>query len=307
MKLEARSSELGAPSSIELPDPELVRTIVVAALTEDGAQDDVTTRALVPPKQQGRGAITAKAGGVVCGLPVAAAAFAALDASIAFESLMEDGALVSAGDVIARVTGPLAPILSAERIALNFLQRLSGIATMTRRMVDAVAGTNARILDTRKTTPGLRALERYAVRCGGGENHRFNLSDAMLIKDNHLAAAHERGLIIAQVLETARGAAPDKRIEIEVTNLGEALEALDAGATRLLLDNMSLDEMRRAVELAQGRAKTEASGGVTLENVRAIAEAGVDFISAGALTHSAPALDLSLEIEPASQRYNHAT
>ena len=278
-------------------DPAVVRRIVAAALEEDGARDDVTTRTLVPPEQQGRGMIVAKAEGVVCGLPVAAAAFAALDPSIAFEPLVADGAPVAPGDALARVSGPLAPILSAERVALNLLQRLSGVATATRRMVDAAAGLPVRILDTRKTTPGLRALERYAVRCGGGHNHRFNLSDAVLIKDNHLAACRARGLSIAQVLEQARrGATAGMVIEIEVTTVAEAREALDAGATALLLDNMSLDEMRRAVELAQGRAQVEASGGVRLDTVRAIAETGVDAISVGALTHSAPALDMSLEL-----------
>jgi len=283
--------------NLELPDVALVRRIVTAALEEDGARDDVTTRALVPPDQQGRGMIVAKAEGVVCGLPVAAAAFAALDPSIAFEPLVADGAPVAPGDALARVSGPLAPILSAERVALNLLQRLSGVATATRRMVDAAAGLPVRILDTRKTTPGLRALERYAVRCGGGHNHRFNLSDAVLIKDNHLAACRARGLSIAQVLEQARRGAPGgMTIEIEVTTVDEAREALDAGATALLLDNMPLEEMRRAVQPASGRAQVEASGGVRLDTVRAIAETGVDAISVGALTHSAPALDMSLEL-----------
>jgi nicotinate-nucleotide pyrophosphorylase (carboxylating) len=281
-------------------DPALVRRIVEAALEEDGARDDVTTRTLVPAEQQGRGVIVAKAEGVVCGLPVAAAAFAALDPSIRFEPLVSDGASIKQGGLIARVVGPLAPILSAERVALNLLQRLSGVATATRRMVDAVAGLPVRILDTRKTTPGLRALERYAVRVGGGHNHRFNLSDAVLIKDNHLAACRARGLTIAQVMEEARRAAPPgMRIEIEVTTVDEAREALDAGAGALLLDNMPLEEMRRAVQLAKGRALIEASGGVRLDTVRAIAETGVDAISVGGLTHSAPALDMSLEIERA--------
>jgi len=278
-------------------DATVVNRIVAAALEEDGARDDITTRALVPPGQQGRGIIVAKAEGVVCGLPVAAAAFAALDGSIAFEPLVADGAAVAPGDALARVSGPLAPILSAERVALNLLQRLSGIATATRRMAAAAAGLPVRILDTRKTAPGLRALERYAVRCGGGHNHRFNLSDAVLIKDNHLAACHARGLSIAQVLEQARRGAPaGMTIEIEVTTVDEAREALDAGATALLLDNMPLDEMRRAAELARGRAQVEASGGVRLDTVRAIAETGVDAISVGALTHSAQALDMSLEL-----------
>lgn len=283
------------PSS---PDSDLVRRLVDAALEEDGVRDDVTTRALVPSDQQGRGVFLAKASGVACGLPVAAAAFAALDASVRFEPLVREGAFVAPGTELAQVEGPLAPILSAERVALNFVQRLAGIATATRALVDAVAGLPVTILDTRKTMPGLRALERYAVRCGGGQNHRYNLSDAVLIKDNHLAAARAGGLSIAQVLDEAKRAAPsDMKIEIEVTTVGEAREALDAGATSLLLDNMSLEDMRCVVALAKGRATLEASGNVTIENVRAIAETGVDCISVGWITHSAPALDMSLEIE----------
>ncbi len=279
-------------------DPTLVNRIITAALEEDGARNDVTTRALVPADQQGRGVIVAKAEGVICGLAVAAAAFAALDGSITFEPLVADGAAIRAGDALARVEGPLEPILSAERVALNLLQRLSGVATATRRMVDAVAGLPVRILDTRKTTPGLRALERYAVRVGGGQNHRFSLSDALLIKDNHLAACRARGLTIAKAIDQARRAAPQAmRIEIEVTTVDEAREALDAGATALLLDNMPLEEMRRAVLLAKGRALVEASGGVHLGTVRAIAETGVAAISVGGLTHSAPALDMSLELD----------
>lgn len=286
-------------------DSALVRRIVEAALEEDGARRDVTTQALVPTNQRGVGVIVAKAEGVVCGLPVAAAAFAALDPSVRFQPLVSEGTAVAPGDHLARVDGPLAPILSGERVALNFLQRLSGVATATHRLVDAVAGlpvrpdgrASARIVDTRKTTPGLRALERYAVRVGGGHNHRFNLSDRVLIKDNHLAAARAQGLSIAQVLAQARRATPHElRIEIEVTTAEEAREALDAGADALLLDNMSVDEMRRVVALASGRALIEASGGVTLENVRAIAETGVNVISVGGITHSAPALDMSLEV-----------
>ena len=279
-------------------DPVLVRRLAGAALEEDGARDDVTTRALVPGDQQGRGVFLAKASGVVCGLPVAEAAFAALDASIRFESLVREGTFVAPGNELARVEGPLAPILSAERVALNFVQRLSGIATATRALVDAVAGLPVTILDTRKTMPGLRPLERYAVRCGGGQNHRYNLSDAVLIKDNHLAAARARGLSIAQVFDEAKRAAPPgMKIEIEVTTAAEAREALDAGAMSLLLDNMSLEDMRCVVALAKGRATLEASGNVTIENVRGIAETGVDCISAGRITHSPPALDISLELE----------
>jgi nicotinate-nucleotide pyrophosphorylase (carboxylating) len=279
-------------------DPALVHRLVAAALEEDGARNDVTTRALVPNDQQGRGVFLAKAPGVVCGLPVAEAVFGELDPSIRFEALMRESERVGPGDQLARVEGPLAPILSAERVALNFVQRLSGIATATRALVDAVDGLPVTILDTRKTMPGLRPLERYAVRCGGGQNHRHNLSDAVLIKDNHLAAARSRGLSIAQVLGDARRAAPPgMKLEIEVTTVDEAREALDAGATSLLLDNMSLENMRCVVALAGGRATLEASGNVTLENVRAIAETGVDYISVGWITHSAPALDISLEID----------
>jgi nicotinate-nucleotide pyrophosphorylase (carboxylating) len=296
--LEARGSKFELRTSdFELPDPALVDRIITAALEEDGALDDVTTQALIPADQQGRGVIVANAEGVVCGLPVVAAVFAALDPSITFEPLVQDGASIKQGDLLARVEGPVAPILSAERVALNLLQRLSGVATATRRMVEAVAGLPVRILDTRKTTPGLRALERYAVRVGGGHNHRFNLSEAVLIKDNHLAACRARGLTIAQAIDQARRAAPPgMQIEIEVTTVDEAREALDAGAATLLLDNMPLEEMRRAVQLAKGRALIEASGGVRLDTVRAIAETGVDVISVGSITHSAPALDMSLEL-----------
>jgi len=277
-------------------DPTVVRRIVEAALEEDGAGRDVTTQALVPPDQRGAGIVVAKASGVVAGLPVAAAAFAALDASVRLEQQVPEGAAVSPGGAVARVEGPLAPILSAERVALNFLQRLSGVATATRRLVEAVAGLKVRIVDTRKTTPGLRALERYAVRVGGGHNHRFNLGDGVLIKDNHLAAARGRGLTVEEVIRQARLAAPHTmRVEIEVTSVDDALEALAGGAEVVLLDNMSPEEMRRVAELARGRALTEASGGVALENVRAIAETGVDIISVGGITHSAPALDMSLE------------
>ena len=288
------------------PDPALMRRIVKAALEEDGAGRDVTTQALVPRDQQGIGTIVANADGVVCGLPVAAVAFALLDPQVRVQALLPEGAAVSPGDKLARIEGGLAPILSGERVALNFLQRLSGVATATRRLVDAVAGLDVRpggqasprIVDTRKTTPGLRALERYAVRVGGGHNHRFNLSDGVLIKDNHLAAARARGLTVAQLIEQARRAVPHTlRVEIEVTSAAEAREALDAGAEIVLLDNMSLAEMREASAAAKGRALTEASGGVTLESVRAVAETGVDIISVGALTHSAAALDMSLEVE----------
>ena len=281
-----------------IPDPALLRHIAETALEEDGWHDDVTTRALVLPAQRGVGLITAKAEGVIAGLPVAAAVFALLDSELRFSADAPEGAAVSPGDVLARVEGALAPILTGERVALNLLQRLSGIATATRKLVEAVAGLDVTILDTRKTTPGLRELERYAVRVGGGTNHRFNLSDGVLIKDNHLAAARDRELSIGQAIDEARRNAPNGMpIEIEVTSAEEAREALDGGADVILLDNMPPGEMRAVVELVGGRALTEASGGVTLENVRAVAETGVDRISVGALTHSSPALDISLEIE----------
>jgi nicotinate-nucleotide pyrophosphorylase (carboxylating) len=276
----------------------IVDAVVLAALEEDGAFDDVTTRAVIDASQWGRGVFVAKQEGVVAGLSVASGALQALDSTISFDALVGDGARVRSGAQLAEIEGPVAPILSAERVALNFLQRLSGIATLTRELVDAVAGTNARIVDTRKTTPGLRQLERYAVRTGGGTNHRFGLSSGVLIKDNHIAAAREQGAtsIAAIISQARRTATHTMRIEVEVTSLDELADALEASPDIILLDNMSVEDIRRAVETIGGRAVVEASGGVTIENVRGIAEAGVDLISVGALTHSAPALDISLEL-----------
>ena len=274
-----------------------VRRAVAVALAEDAAWRDVTTGALVPLDQQGRAVIIAKAPGVLAGLPVAEAVFHALDASLAFEAAAADGTRLSPGQVVARIDGALNPILRGERVALNFLQRLSGVATATARLVEALEGLPTRLLDTRKTTPGLRALEKYAVRVGGGHSHRFNLADGILIKDNHLAALKARGQGIAEAVRLARLGSPHTlRVEIEVTSVDQALEALAAGAEVLLLDNMDLEDMRRVAGVARGRALTEASGGITLDNVRAVAETGVDFISVGAITHSAPALDMSLEV-----------
>jgi nicotinate-nucleotide pyrophosphorylase (carboxylating) len=278
-------------------DEALVQPLVEAALDEDAARRDVTTTALIPPEQRGQGIIIAKAQGIIAGLPLAAAVFYALDSNVSFEGQVAEGARVSPGQHIARVEGALRPILAGERVALNFLQRLSGIATITASFVDALGGLSTRLLDTRKTTPGLRALERYAVRAGGGHSHRFHLADGILIKDNHLAAARARGLSLTQAVRQARLGAPHTlRVEVEVTSLDEAQEALAAGADIVLMDNMNVEEMRRVVEMTRGRALTEASGGITLENVRAVAETGVDFISVGAITHSAPALDMSLEL-----------
>lgn len=286
------------PEGLQPPAPNVINAIVLAALEEDGAHDDVTTRALVQPDQWGAGVIIAKDDGIIAGLPVAAAAMTALDSEVAFDTLVADGDRVSAGARLAEIEGNLASLLVAERVALNFLQRLSGVATMTREFVDAVVGTKAIILDTRKTTPGLRQLERYAVRCGGGQNHRYNLASGVLIKDNHIAAVRSRGIDdLSDVVTLARNAAPHTmKIEIEVTNLVMLKEALEGGADIILLDNMTVDEIRACVELVAGRALVEASGGVTLDNVRAIAATGVDYISIGRLTHSAPALDISLDV-----------
>ncbi len=271
---------------------------MLAALEEDGAFDDITTRALVAPGQWGRGVFIAGELGVICGVAIAAAAMSAMDAEISFDPLVDDGVRVEADTELAEVEGPIASILSAERVALNFLQHLSGIATLTDEFVHEVAGTRATVLDTRKTTPSLRHLERYAVRCGGGQNHRFGLGSAVLIKDNHIAAARARGIRdIEAVVVAARNAAPHTtRIEVEVRSPDEAKDAAGGGPDIILLDNMSLEDIRRSVEVIAGRALVEVSGGITLNNVREVADSGVDYISVGRLTHSAPALDISLDV-----------
>lgn len=279
-------------------DEEYLRRTIEAALAEDAASDDVTTGVLVAPDLDGKAVIVAKQAGVIAGLPVAAAVFRAVDPAFdVFRPLVSDGARVASGAVLAEVSDAVGTILRAERVALNFLQRLSGIATATAQLVDAVSGLPVHILDTRKTTPGLRPLEKYAVRMGGGQNHRRSLADGILVKDNHWRALKAAGIDMESAVARLREEAPDMRVEVEVTSLAEAREALAAAVDVLLLDNMSLEEMRQAVAMARGRALTEASGGITLENVRAVAETGVDFISVGAITHSAPALDISLELE----------
>ena len=265
--------------------------IVYAALAEDVGAGDVTTEATVEADALGTAEIILKEDGIVCGLAAAEAVFRALDPDVRFEALVEDGTPVERMTVVAVVSGPLRAILTGERVALNFLGRLSGIATLTRGYVDAVAGTNVAILDTRKTTPGLRLLEKHAVACGGGRNHRFGLDDAVLAKDNHLAAV---GSVRAAV-ERLR-AATDLPVEVECDTLAQVSEALTARVDAILLDNMTPDELVAAVTAVQGRARIEASGGVTFDNVRAIAETGVDEISIGALTHSARSLDVSLEL-----------
>lgn len=279
---------------MNIPD---LQALIDRALAEDLAAGDPTTDALIPPSQTGRGTVIAKAEGVLAGSEVAAAVFHHIDPSLTIKPCLPDGSRLKHSDAVLEVSGRLAPILTAERTALNLLQRLSGIATLTRRYVDAMAGTRARIVDTRKTTPGLRALEKHAVRMGGGHNHRRNLGDGVLIKDNHIAACQARGMSLAEIVKAARQHAPHTlKIEIEVTSLDQLRQALDAGADIIMLDNMPVDTMRHAVTITHGKAVLEASGGVNLQTVRAIAETGVDLISVGALTHSAPALDLSLEV-----------
>jgi nicotinate-nucleotide pyrophosphorylase (carboxylating) len=276
------------------PPPQyLVDAAVRAALDEDlGIAGDITTQATVPPGTPAEAAIAARKPGVVAGLALAEAAFRALDPNVAFTIETEDGEAVSAGGVIARISGDARAILSAERVALNFLGRLSGIATQTRIYVDAIAGTNAKIVDTRKTTPGLRAFEKYAVRCGGGHNHRVGLFDAVLIKDNHIIAAG--GLTVA--IRSARAAAGHMtKIEVEVDTLEQLQVALREKIDCVLLDNMKPAALADAVKIVSGRCLTEASGGVNLDTVRDIAATGVDLISVGALTHSAPVLDLGLD------------
>jgi len=265
---------------------------VLAALAEDIGAGDVTTEATVPEDAVGTAELLLKEPGVVCGLRAAESTFRALDPDVRFEALASEGDLVrDPPAVVARVSGSERAILTGERVALNFLGRLSGIATLTRRYADAVEGTGAAVLDTRKTTPGLRALEKHAVVCGGGRNHRFGLDDAVLVKDNHLRAA---GSVIRAV-ELVRDAS-DLPVEVECETLDQVGEALEVGVDAILLDNMTLDELREAVSLTAGRARLEASGGVSLETVRSIAETGVDEISVGALTHSARSLDVSLEL-----------
>ena len=276
-----------------------VREIIRRALAEDGVFNDITTAALVPPEQAGAGVLLAKEDGVLAGLPVAAAVLAEVDAGVGVQPLLDEGGRLCAGAEIARLEGRYSSLLRGERVALNLLQRLSGVATMAARAVEAVAGLPVRVVDTRKTTPGLRPLEKYAVRVGGARNHRYNLADGVLIKDNHLAALEGQGQGIAGAVQRTRASVPHTiRIEIEVMSLDQVDEALAAGADIILLDNMGADEMRAAAARCRGRALTEASGGITLANIREVAETGVDIISLGALTHSAKALDISLELTP---------
>ncbi|MGQ9558277.1 MAG: carboxylating nicotinate-nucleotide diphosphorylase [Desulfurispora sp.] len=274
-------------------DPLLLAKIVEQALREDIGTGDVTTESIVPAGYNTIGFIRAKEMGVVAGLPVAAAVFKRLGRDISFQPRAREGERVKPGRLLARVEGDARVILTGERVALNFLQRLSGIATYTNKLASLLEGTGARLTDTRKTTPGLRVLEKYAVRVGGGTNHRFGLYDAVLIKDNHIKVAGG----IGQAVQLARSRVPHSmKIEVEVETLAGVEEALAAGADIIMLDNMDLDTMARAVQLVAGRAVLEASGGVNENNIQDIARTGVDLISCGSLTHSARALDISLDV-----------
>lgn len=273
--------------------------IIEIALAEDISRGDITSEILIPPDLQGRAYIQVKAAGVVAGTEAARRVFLKVDPSLSVEVLIKDGTKVKPGDIIVTVSGTISSILKSERVALNFLQRLSGIATQTARYVAKTRGTRAVITETRKTTPGLRTLEKYAVRMGGGKNHRLDLADAVLIKDNHFAALKALGMSYREIVAKARqNASPGMKVEAEAKTVQEALDAAEAGADTVMLDNMSRDDMRHAVNMLAGRVKIEASGGITLDNVKAVAETGVDIISVGALTHSPKALDISLEIEP---------
>lgn len=277
---------------------EEITVAVAAALAEDVGTGDVTTLATVPAEAVATASLVAREELVLCGLAFAVEAFRQCSPSIQVRSLVEDGQKVPAGTVLLEISGPARGILTGERVALNFVQRLAGVATLTSMFVAAVRGTRARILDTRKTTPGWRRLEKYAVACGGGTNHRIGLFDLVLIKDNHLAALRgELPNAISAAVQRARQAYPALRVEVEADRLEQVGQAVAAGADIVLLDNMNLEQLREAVALVAGRAVTEASGGVNLKSVRGIAETGVDCISVGALTHSARAADVALDFQ----------
>jgi len=275
-----------------------LQPLIRMALDEDVGSGDVTSESVIPADARAQGRFIAKADGAIAGLPIVSAVYALVDAAIIVRPLADDGDRVHCGSIIAEVAGPAAGVLTGERVALNFLQRLSGVATLTARYVEAVRGARARILDTRKTTPGLREPEKYAVRMGGGTNHRHGLYDLVLIKDNHLELSGRQA--IGEAVSRARQNAPaGMRVEVEVEDLRQVKEALAARADIIMLDNMTIETTTEAVRLirsADYAVEIEASGGVTLDSVRAIAETGVDFISVGELTHSAPALDISLEL-----------
>jgi len=281
------------------PSPEeQVENIIALALAEDLGHGDITSDMLIPPDLQGKASIVIKERGVLAGIEVAKRVFQRVDPSLKVEILIEDGSKVKPKDIAATISGRIISILKAERTALNFLQRLSGIASQTAKYVARTRELAVYITDTRKTTPGLRLLEKFAVRMGGGKNHRLHLGDGILIKDNHLAALYGVGMSLKDIVAKAKQNAPKGlKVEVEVTSLQEAKDAIEAGADIIMLDNMSPDKMRRAVSLKPSQVKVEASGGITLVNVHQAALTGVDFISIGALTHSAKALDISLELD----------
>ena len=274
-----------------------IRDLIDRTLAEDLSIGDPTTDILVPPDLESTAVLLAKEEGILAGLDVGLEAFQRFDDRVSTIALLEDGTSIHPGDHLGTIQGRVASLLKAERTAVNFMQHMSGIATQTRRYVEAVEGHPVRIVDTRKTTPGLRFLEKYAVRMGGGQNHRQNLGDGILIKDNHIDALRGDGMSLGDVVKKAiREASHTIRVEVEVENLEQLDEALDAGAGIILLDNMDVEQMTTAVQIAKGKAFTEASGGITLETVRAVAATGVDIISVGALTHSVLALDISMDM-----------
>jgi nicotinate-nucleotide pyrophosphorylase (carboxylating) len=287
------------PVRVEPLPAEEIQRVVALALAEDIGAGDVTTLATVPETARATAEVCAREPLVVAGLALAEAAFHELSPAVEVTRVAEDGQRVAQGKPLLKLAGPARALLSAERVALNFLQRLCGVATLTAQFADAVKGTRAQILDTRKTTPGWRRLEKYAVSCGGGTNHRLGLYDMVLLKDNHLAALrHESPNAIAAAVQRARAAYPKLKVEVETDTLEQVEQAVAAGADIVLLDNMNPVQLRLAVQKCKDRALTEASGGITLAGVRAIAETGVDFISVGALTHSARAVDIGLDFEP---------
>jgi nicotinate-nucleotide pyrophosphorylase (carboxylating) len=272
--------------------------IVDLALSEDLGRGDVTTDTLVPPELEGAASVLVKGDGILAGAGVAEIVFRRVDPQLQVQFSAKDGTAVRAGQIVGRVSGKVVSILKAERVALNFLQRLSGVASLTALYVAQTLGTKAGIYDTRKTTPGLRFLEKYAVRMGGGHNHRLDLGDFVLIKDNHIAILRGRGMTLADIVGKAKTKAPQgMKVEVEVTSTGDAIEAARAGADIVMFDNMPVEDMKRAVGLLPEGVKTEASGGISLTTVRDVAMTGVDIISVGALTHSAKVLDISLELE----------
>jgi nicotinate-nucleotide pyrophosphorylase (carboxylating) len=275
-------------------NPIALDELVKAALLEDIGPGDITTEATIPAEKRCTAVLYVKEEGVICGHPAAQAAFRLLDPTITYEVLVPEGTWVEAGTKVARIEGPARPILTAERVALNFMQRMSGIATTTRRLADSIKYYRARLVETRKTTPGLRLVEKYAVRVGGGINHRYGLHDAIMIKDNHIAIC---GSIKDAVLAARKACSHVSKIEVEVDTLEQLQEALDAGADVILLDNMDVESLKKAVEITAGRATLEASGGITAANLVEVARTGVDIISMGALTHSVKSLDISLDIE----------